>query len=82
MSVSSSQLVSGDFSYQVFVKATAWTGSSQIESHVFRVSESGLSVTLTGPDRIAGGGVYTYQASAVSCEKSGEGDQPESLKVS
>ena len=62
----------GDFNYQVFVNAQAWTGASQLESLTFRAAASGLSVTVTGPDRVARGGLYTYHAAAASCDERDE----------
>ena len=72
------QLLVGDFDYKVFVKAEAWTGGPQLESLAFRVSESGLSVAVSGPQEIGRGERYWYRAEAVSCE----GDQqPDGLTV-
>ena len=75
------QLVAGDFSYEVFVKAQAWTGTSQIESRPFRVSAGGLSVVITGPERIGRDALYTYHVAVTSCETE-EQDAAGTLTVS
>ncbi|XP_043218409.1 uncharacterized protein LOC122379895 [Amphibalanus amphitrite] len=71
--IDSSALVPGSFNYEVFVKAQAWTGASQIESRPFRVSSSGLSVSVTGPQRIGRSSLYTYHVTATSCDSEQDG---------